>query len=139
MEKEDLNFLETYWIKINEIKNRIKQLPFIEPIGTEISKTLRIVSYKYLDDWNIKKMFGTSDNLKALTDKLVYMVEMNRSNDIPIMLKSIANNRIKKLYIHYDKIKKTKDFVGRGHFRWNFRAYKLTDTEILHLKKFFNL
>lgn len=76
-----------------------------------------------------------TEGLKALADKIVTMVKKGDNPNIMPMLAKIATGRIKTLY----KVNKysawvEKESLGKGHFRWNYKAYTLTEKEIAFLK-----
>jgi hypothetical protein len=58
------------------------------------------------------------------------------------MLKSIVNNGVKTQYRFKNKKGNSeleRGSLGKGHFKWNWKAYTLNDREIKKLKEFFNL
>jgi hypothetical protein len=60
------------------------------------------------------------------------------------MIEAIASNNIKTLYKisrpnEWDGGKRTKESLGKGHFRWNDRAYTLNEKELEYLRKFFDI
>ena len=153
----DLDFLTNYWKEAKNIAFKIrKNLP--QTISTQaksISKTGLLCFIKYSDiehSWSVNdllaKVYGKSPTLEILADKISYMINMGRGNDVKNMVEKICTGRIKSL------TKKTaghnidkkhiadvyhNDFLGRGHFRWNYKAHTLNKKEIEHLKKYFKL
>ena len=100
------------------------------------------------------KIAGKSKKLEALSDKIHYMILKGRAADVKPMIEKICSGRTKSFSQGLSKMKKktnkllledpfrkpyTKEFLGRGHFRWNFGVYTLDNFEINHLKKYFNL
>ena len=140
-ESEELDYLDTHWKdtrkRLDDIANKIKtQLPIIndvkQPEGNEKLKTIK---YSDLDGpWNT---YGKSPGLEVLADKIVHMINMGRSDSIKRMVEKIATGRIKSLSkpSNYGDA----EFLGKGHFRWNDQAYRLSQREIERLKEFFNL
>lgn len=123
-----------------------------------------IVNFSDLkDSWDpntvASKIAGKSKNLEALSDKIHYMILKGRAADVKPMIEKICSGRIKsfsqglsKSQIKTNNLKFSddlrerlvsvtynKEFLGRGHFRWNFRVYTLDNFEINHLKKYFEL
>ena len=132
-----LGYIDTHYnemkSKLEKIKDRIKnELPLIgEPLKSD--GKLKPVNYKDLESWSTS---GKSDTLTALADKLIHMIDTGKSHSIKPMLKAIVSGRIKKL--KKPDIYRTES-LGKGHFRWNNRAYTLTNNEIEKIKQFFNL
>jgi hypothetical protein len=142
----DLEFLSNYWIEAKKIGQKIqKELP--KTIGTQAtskSQTGLLCFVKYSDitnSWSVNdllaKVYGESPTLKILADKIDYMINMGRGNDVPVMIEKICTGRIKKL----SQINNTlnNDYLGHGHFRWNYKAHTLNQKEIKHLKEYFKL
>ncbi len=151
----DLSFLNEYHNKLKTITNNIvENLPILE--NKQIIekhkdyKFIHIIEYKNLTDWkptlSDKKV---SNNLKQLADKISHMINTGKADSIKPMLVSIINNNIKKLYKkgagndttvsnHTGELVYT-TCLGKGHFRWNESPIILTNEEINHVKKYFNL
>jgi hypothetical protein len=58
------------------------------------------------------------------------------------MLKSIVECGVKTQYRYKNKKGNSeweRGSLGKGHFRWDFRAYTLNPKEIKKVKEFFNL
>lgn len=147
----DLNFLESYWERAKLIARRIeKELPIITVNHKKVGEFIHVVQFKDLENWGITPN-EKSKNLSALADKLVDMIYQGRAKDVKPMVLKIVSGRIKKQSKPISKrdrmvnrrdpqyIKYTAEFLGYGHFRWNYQAYKLTDTEINRLKEFFEI
>ena len=164
----DLDFLTNYWKEAKNIAFRIKKdLP--QTIGTQAkssSKTGLLCFIKYSDiehSWSVNdllaKVYGKSPTLEILADKISYMINMGRGNDVKPMIEKICTGRIKSLYKECSKaqiksntlknsndIKKRlvstnyrREYLGKGHFRWNYQAHTLNKKEIEHLKQYFKL
>lgn len=140
-ETEDLHYIDTYWKEMNQklegIINRITtELPMMKsvPVKKETKSNLNLVQYSDMDKWGGEA--GRSDSLSALADKIKHMIRTGKSDGIKRMLEKIATGRIKSLSKprHYDS-----EFLGRGHFRWNDKAYRLTPKEIERVKEYFKL
>lgn len=143
-ETEDLHYIDTYWREMNQklegiIKRITTELPMMKsvPVKKEINSKLKIVQYSDMDKWGGEA--GRSDSLSALADKIKHMIRTGKSDGIKRMLEKIATGRIKSL----SKISKggyyDSEFLGRGHFRWNHKAYRLTPKEIERVKEYFKL
>lgn len=148
---DDLDFLETYWVRVNTIGEKIKkELPFISSETKMFGNHLQIVQFKDLENWSLKPN-GKSDSLVALADKINTMIHSGRAKDVKPMVMKIVSGRIKKLTkpIGRREIlfnmenpvhgKYTAEFLGHGHFRWNYRAYSLTEIELKRLKEYFGI
>jgi hypothetical protein len=140
-ETEDLKYIDTYWSdmkkRINDITNRIvTELPKLhDGLVRDDESKINLVNYSDLDNsWDAS---GYSDSLKALADKISHMITTGKSDGVKRMLEKISTGRIKSL----SKPSRGRDseFLGRGHFRWNDQAYKLTNKEIQRVKEFFGL
>lgn len=117
---------------IQFINNHRKQLDyhfnkFFDFLYLEKPKAFfKVINYSDLgDSWSIEKY----KNLKILEQKCKHMVyNLGQPNDILPFLKSIASNKIKKL----TKPNKSGagDFLGYGHFRWNYKAIVLSKKEL---------
>lgn len=132
---DDLEFLSSYWLRLNKIKESFKEFTQINHDLKEVegSKYLKTIQFSQIkNSWNFSL---NSSTLIALSHKLMTMIEKGRAIDIEPMIKSITENKIKKLS-RKDAFGKS-EFLGYGHFRWNWQAYTLTEKEIENLKKFF--
>lgn len=143
---KDIDFLDTYWKEAKRIADDVnnnlastieqKRIPFFQKGNAK----MWIINYSELNTWNPQDITGSfgkrNNNLKALADKISYMIYKGRADSIKRMLVSICNDNVKKLTQPngFDG-----EFLGYGHFRWNFKAYKLSELEIQHVKKFFKL
>lgn len=147
---EYLEFISTYHNKLNLIKENIKhELACGHKKNDQIGK-LEFINFSDLNDWSPFKKYHENLNLKALADKICHMIDNGDAPNILPMIISISNNSIKSLsqpHIpspQWDKngnvtYKKSSEYLGKGHFRWNYRAYKLTNDEINVVKKYFGL
>lgn len=142
----DIQFLENYWKEAKNIAYKIKQeLP--KTIGSQAkssSKTGLLCFVKFSDienSWDVNdllaKVYGKSPTLEILADKISYMIHKGRGNDVPVMIKKICTGRIKKISQINNRF--NNDFLGFGHFRWNYKAHTLNEKEIKHLKDYFKL
>lgn len=140
-ETEDLHYIDTYWREMNQklegiIKRITTELPMMKsvPVKKETNSKLKLVQYSDIDNWGVD--VGRSDSLTALADKIKHMIRTGKSDGIKRMLEKIATGRIKSLSKpkHYDS-----EFLGRGHFRWDNKAYRLTPKEIERVKEYFKL
>lgn len=144
----DLNFLTNYWKEAKNIAFKIKKdLP--QTIGTQaksISKTGLLCFIKYSDietSWSVNdllaKVYGKSPTLEILADKISYMINMGRGNDVKNMVEKICTGKLKSLS-HITTSKGLHNtYLGKGHFRWDYKAHTLNKKEIEHLKKYFKL
>lgn len=164
----DLDFLNNYWKEAKNIGYKIKQeLP--KTIGSQaksISKTGLLCFVKFSDitnSWSVDdllaKVYGESKTLQILADKINYMILRGRANDVKPMIEKICTGRIKSLSkglskqeIISNKLKYSSDvrnrllstnynreYLGKGHFRWNHQAHTLNNKEIKHLKTYFKI
>ena len=143
-ENDDLDFLDTNWQRSKDIANNIKtNLPNIEPKLKPKGDYWGVIDYSELGNtWDVGSLYGKSEALDALADKISYMIYNGMSDGIKRMLESISNNTVKTLYRGKkasDKTGPERESLGKGHFRWNYRAYLLTSEELTYLKKFFGL
>lgn len=139
-ETRDLEYIDNYWREMsinldNIIKRITTELPIInsnEPKQVPDSK-LKTIQYSDMDKWSSS---NKSDSLVALADKITHMIKTGKSDGIKRMLEKIATGRIKSLSKPggYET-----EFLGRGHFRWNNKAYILTTKEIERIKEYFKL
>jgi len=140
----DIEFLSNYWIEAKKIADDIKNNLHKGVTPNKVrdfdgQSLMRVINYSDLKNWDPKQQDGDSLTLKSLGNKISYMIEMGRANDVEPMLRKIITGRVKKHYIHYSKTQGTKDPAGIGHFRWDFKAHTLTDIEIKRVKDFFKL
>jgi hypothetical protein len=140
-ETRDLEYIDNYWremsINLDNIIKRIKtELPIInsnEPKQVPDSK-LKTIQYSDMYKWSSS---NKSDSLVALADKIIHMIKTGKSDGIKRMLEKIATGRIKSLSTPDRRL--GAEFLGRGHFRWNYQAYKLTPEEVERVKEYFKL
>lgn len=104
-----------------------------EVSGIENHDKLKTMNYSDIDKWTTH---GKSDSLTALADKIKHMIRTGKSDGIKRMLEKIATGRIKSLS---KPDRHESEFLGRGHFRWNNQAYKLTQKEVDRVKEYFKL
>lgn len=157
----DVDFLANYWIEAKKIGAKIrKELPgesiidskHLKKVNSESPIKMFLVNYKDLgDNWSvdhiISKNGGRSKTLEILADKINHMIILGRGNDVKPMIEKICTGRIKKLsrIINASKDQKTmgsvylNNYLGHGHFRWNYKAHTLTIHEIKRLKQYFKL
>lgn len=144
----DLDFLTNYWKEAKNIAFKIKKdLP--QTISTQTkshSKTglLCFVNYSDIENsWSVNdllaKVYGKSPTLEILADKISYMINMGRGNDVKNMVEKICTGRIKSLSHITTSKGLNNTYLGRGHFRWNYQAHTLNKKEIEHLKNYFKL
>lgn len=147
----ELNFLESYWERAKLIAKRIEmELPIITVNHKKVGEFIHTVQFKDLENWAITPN-SKSDGLSALADKISNMIYMGRAKDVKPMVLKIVSGRIKKQSKPISKhdrmvnrrepqyFRYTAEFLGYGHFRWNYKAYKLNETEIKRLKEFFEI
>jgi hypothetical protein len=139
-ETKDLRYIDTYWREMNKkldgIINRITtELPIIKGNNPEkvSDSKLNIIQYSDMDKWTSS---NKSDSLVALADKIKHMIKTGKSDGIKRMLEKISTGRIKSLS---KPDRHESEFLGRGHFRWNNQAYKLTPKEVERVKEYFKL
>jgi hypothetical protein len=140
-ETEDLEYINSYWKEMNNkldsiIRRITTELPIIN--GNEYKQDpeyskLKTIQYSDMDKWLSS---NKSDSLIALADKITYMIRTGKSDGIKRMLEKISTGRVKSLTKpgSYES-----EFLGRGHFRWNNQAYRLTTKEIDRVKEYFKL
>lgn len=129
----DLDYLDNHYKRLMEYKDNIKKELPINKLVTKrkIGKHLSLVKFSDLNNnWNTSDI---SSNLKALANKIVRMIEKGGSPNVRPMLVAISQNNIKSLK------SPTCGSLGKGHFRWNWKAYTLNESEIKRVKEFFNL
>jgi len=144
---EYLDYLANYWIVAKNIGNDIKNN--LHQLNNKKLKSgkLNFVNYKDINTWSIQNLTGNSEALEALGDKINYMILKGRANDIKCMIEKITSGRLKRHYAYYhtkyefkdceEHEKTIRDYIGTGHFRWNFKVYTLTDNEIEKIKNYF--
>jgi len=149
----DIDFLSLFWIEAKKIGQKVlEELPkFTQPnIDTKGSKSrLHIVMFSDISgqSWGVSevlaRLHGNSSTLKELADKINYMILKGRANDVKPMLQKICTGRVKKLSqkpaIKDKENGITAMYIGKGHFRNNRKAHTLTEQEINHIKRYFNL
>ena len=141
---EDLDFLNSYWKKVNDIGFKIKkELPNFNSKIIRTDGRLCFIKYSDLDNWSVDSLMGKSNNLVTLANKISYMISMGNGNSVKPMLEKIVSRGVKSLSHPPTKygrsIGSTTEFLGKGHFRWDFGAVVLTDKEIKRIKEYFNL
>ena len=145
---DDLMFTGSYWKKLTDFRDRIeKELPIINLDSTikdaGTGGMLRTMRYKDITDWHVPG--NQSETLTALANKISYMITKGRGNDVPVLLDRIVNKGTKKLtQPRMPVLKGTTsripgEFLGHGHFRWNFQGYTLNDREMYRLREFFGI
>ncbi len=148
--KNDLDFLATYWDKAKEIGTKItNELPQTKIAKHPLTKgKLSFIMFSELTSWSVDdlnvKINGHSKTLVVLANKINYMIEMGRANDVKPMIQKIVTQKVKTLYHPRGKAwsqsgGNKRESLGKGHFRWNFGAHTLNAKEIEHLKNFFNI
>ncbi len=144
---KDLEFLDSYWDEAKKIAENIKlNLPNgvgekLEMLSSKEEKTIMfIVPYSKLgNSWDVQDILtqnnGRSKKLIALSEKISNMILKGDSCNVKPLIDSIINNKIKK----QTKVNKFKnnEFLGYGHFRWNYQTYTLDAKEINKVKQFF--
>lgn len=148
----DIQFLETYWIEAKNIGLKIqKELPKLATsnVRQNTGTLMYIVNFSDLENsWSIedmlKKVAGESKTLQFLADKINYMIHRGRGNDVKNMVEKICTGRIKSFSKPPSKYSKysyrvESEYLGRGHFRWNYQAHILNELEIQRLKNYFKL
>lgn len=160
---KDLDFLSLFWAEAKAIGQRVKtDLPkgsvhysnTLKEVNPNSAVKMFLVPYSQLGDtWSVEhilnRLGGDSKTLKVLADKINYMILQGRANDVKPMLESICNNNVKSLTKGKSKsdLKNFKEFnttchaqyLGKGHFRWDFKAHTLTDIEIKRVKEYFKI
>lgn len=134
----DLNYLNSFWeetkINLNKIKNNIsRDLSEQFTIPYETYGKLKIVKFSDLQVWGINSKTTT---LSILANKICNMIDKGDSLNVLPLLKRIIYKPPKRLYKPsiYGK-----EFLGVGHFRWNYQAYTLSKEEIQFLKEYFKI
>lgn len=145
-ETVDLKFLDTHWKQMHNalsaiVRRIVTELPKVNDnvVKNDPDSKMGVVNYSDVKgSWSTKSLInGHSESLDALADKIKHMVNTGKSDSIKRMLEKIATGRIKSL----SKPSRYNDdeFLGRGHFRWNEKAYKLSSEEIARVKEYFDL
>lgn len=158
----DLDFLSLFWAEAKAIGQRvINDLPkgsihysdTLVKVNPQSTIKMFLVPYSQLgNSWSVEtilnRLGGDSETLKVLADKINYMILEGRANDVKPMLEKICSGRIKsqthKVKKVYEKSKHLSEtyhnnYLGKGHFRWNFKAHILTESEIKRVKQYFNI
>lgn len=151
---EKLEFLDTYWKNAKEIafdiKHDLPNIPSEDRKVKKIGKYLSVINYSDLGNtWSVHTI--NNGGLIALGDKISTMILKGDACNVKPMVESICDNRIKNLRQpnHSDSEWRTDDGgnekmvnlgnIGKGHFRWDFQAYTLTDIELNRVKEYFNI
>ena len=136
---------------VNELA-KVESAKKLKKVGTHLC----VIKYSDMDGlWYHSEWFNNrSVNLQALANKIAYMMQKGDGDNILPMLNSIAKNNIKTLYhvftdrnddefyddeFNLENTLQKKESFGKGHFRWDFKAYTLTLDEINIMKKYFGL
>lgn len=155
---KDLDFLSLFWAEAKAIGQRVlTELPkgsihysnTLKQVNPNSTVKMFLIPYSQLGNtWSVEhilnRLGGDSETLKVLADKINYMILQGRANNVKPMLEKICTNRIKSFsqprskQAEKDYGKKT-DFIGRGHFKWNFGVHTLTETEVKRVKEYFNI
>lgn len=140
IKESDLEYLDSHWRetskKLEDIIDKLKnELPYLKnQRPTKVSDKLRVAKHSDMEDeWNVE---GKSTSLDALANKIVHMIRTGKSDGVKRMVEKIATGRIKSLS---QPRRNDNEYLGKGHFRWNWKAYTLTPREIERVKEFFNL
>jgi len=139
----NIEFLSLYHKELKKISKDIKTNLHILDSSLVVKDrgVLQFVKFSDLkDSWLPSDYMGAkSKNLEILGRKLCNMIERGRAIDIKPMVKSIINDKIKKLTHKNSCGINEGEFLGYGHFRWDFKAITLKENEIQKLKQYFNL
>jgi hypothetical protein len=154
----DLDFLSLFWKEAMSVEKKIiAELPQTVPNNVQLTKAgsfLHIVNFSDISgqSWGVSQVLirlgGRSKTLIALAEKINFMIERGRANDVKPMLEKIVTGRVKTLTkksgkqnAHLKELNKSyhNEYLGKGHFRHNYQAYTLTAIEIDRIKKYFNL
>jgi len=144
----DIDFLDNYWSEAKKVADRISsELPKYKESRLIENKSSLMTIVKFSDisgqSWSVPhilaRMNGESKILTILADKINHMIYKGRANDIKPMITKICTGRVKSLSKGVGGFTSQKEFLGRGHFRWNDTAHILDTEEIEHLKKYFKL
>jgi hypothetical protein len=157
----DLEFLSSYWIEAKAIAERIKEeLPVVHlnpyselnPEGKMFLIPFSELNDKWGVEINLKGGLGRSEYLEALADKIEHMILRGRAKDVEPMVSRIINRGVVNLrqpnYSEFEWVvqkdgvnEKCRNLgnIGKGHFRWNHRAYTLNKEELERLRIYFKL
>lgn len=139
--KTDINFLSSYWNQLKDIGNNIKNDLPDNVVNDNVqikSKHFGLISYKDLNNWDMRGLLQNKSNtLNVLADKILYMINKGDAINIEPMLKRICFKGIKKLSQVHEY--SNNEFLGYGHFKWNFRSYILKENEIKRIIDYFQL
>ena len=159
---KDIEFLDNHWKEVNKVALRIKnelgngEGEQLKAVGSVDNKArMYIVNYSDLGkSWLPKDIIneknGRSTTLQILARKIYNMILSGNSSSVKLMVEKICTGRIKsfsqglsKADKEYNKklgyTKYTNNFLGRGHFRWDYKVHILTVKEIEALKRFFDI
>jgi hypothetical protein len=137
--KTDLDFIDDFnKIKKEIVQNILENLPIME----EVKKSKNLLSLVKKSDlkgrWKKDTILGKSSNLDCLARKIEHMIlNIGCPNSVRPMLESICKNKIKKL--SQDNGRYDNDFLGHGHFRWDYKAITLSENEIKRVKEYFRI
>ncbi len=107
-------------------------------------KLISFIQFSKLESWSVPKK--QSETLKALSKKIYHMIfDIGCPNSVRPMLEKIATGRIKTLTQPVSKGYHTLypkghselngQHIGRGHFRWDYKAYMLNSYELESVRK----
>jgi len=137
--KTELDFIDNFNdIKRKIVQNILDELPIIEEVN-QSDNLLSVVKKNDLNGkWNKETKLGRSLNLESLSKKIEHMIlNIGCPNSVRPMLESICKNKIKKL--SQDNGRYENDFLGYGHFRWDYKAITLSENEIKRVKEYFKI
>lgn len=159
----DLDFLSLFWAEAKAIGQRIiEDLPkesihysnTLVKVNPNSTVKMFLVPFSKLgNSWRVQDILrqfgGNSKVLEALADKINYMILQGRANDVKPMLEKICTGRKKSLtkkrrksvtqyQLEISEVYHS-EYLGKGHFRWNYQAYTLSDDEIKRIKDYFNI
>lgn len=140
---DDLTFLNSFNKEKKRIINNIlENLPTIKELkDTGVIDTINLS--KLNGNWTKHERFGKSIALDALARKIEHMIDsIGSPNSVQPMLESICKNKIKKhTKKNFRGIGWVQDgeFLGYGHFRWDYKVYILNADEIKRVKEFFDI
>jgi hypothetical protein len=137
--KTELDFIDNFNKTKKEIvQNILDELPIIEEVN-QSDNLLNVVKKNDLNGkWNKETKLGRSLNLESLSEKIRHMIlYIGCPNSVRPMLESICKNKIKKL--SKDNGRYDNDFLGFGHFRWDYKAITLSENEIKRVKEYFKI
>ncbi len=154
---KDLDFLSLFWAEAKAIGQRVlTELPkgsihysnTLKQVNPNSTVRMFLVPYSQLGNtWSVESILnrlgGDSETLKVLADKINYMILQGRANDVKPMLEKICTGRIKSLSRPkgkcWDNENIKAEYLGKGHFRWDYGAHTLTEMEIKRVKEYFNM